>query len=131
MGRRRKQEEPEGDQTTRNHNAKHVKKVIAEAAGEIIRLKGEKSAIQELIAEQRGRIKSLGIKAAEFNVALRYYELEREDRAGDLDNLKVCFEALGMGEQLDWIAAKEKGAEDGDGDVRPGFLRNREAAGSA
>lgn len=124
---RKRTENSDGDQPqdTRSDNASHVKKVIAEVAGIIIQLKGEKSAIQEQITEARGRIKSLGIKAAEFNVALRYYELQAEDRNTGLDNLRLCFEGLGMGAQLDWITASEP--KNDNGDVRPPFLRDRTA----
>lgn len=86
------------------HNSQERQKIMREVAREIIALKGERSEISAQITEQRGRIKSLDIQAAEFNVVLRYMELEAEDRNKGLDGLRECFEALMPGENLDWIA---------------------------
>lgn len=89
----------------KDHNTKERAKIIREAVGAIVQLKGEKGAIQEQITEVRGRVKSLGIKAAEFNVALRFFELDTEDRNESLDGLRECFLALKLGEQLNFLDA--------------------------
>lgn len=89
----------------KDHNTKERAKIIRECAGAIVQLKGEKAAIQEQITEVRGRVKSLGIKAAEFNVALRFFELDAEDRNESLDGLRECFLALKLGEQLNFLDA--------------------------
>ena len=110
---RRLKADSEAGEVTRTHNATEQKKIIAEVASNVIRLKAEKAAIQEQITEQRGKLKSLGIKAADFQVALRYHELEVEDRNPALDNLRLCFEALGLGEQGS-LFPSESGAEESD-----------------
>lgn len=96
-------------------NSKERAAIIAEAVSNIIRLKGEKAAIQEQITEQRARVKALGIKAIDFTVALRLYELDTEDRNSSLDSLRECCEALEIGQTLDWVTAvqMEDGAERG------------------
>lgn len=85
--------------TDRTHNLGEQKKIIAEAALGIIRLKAERAAIQEAIGEQRAKVKALGIRMTDFNAALRLYELEADERDQSLDGLRLCFEALGLGEQ--------------------------------
>lgn len=89
-------------------NSKERAAIISEAVRETVRLKGEKAAIQELITAQRGRIKSLGIAAVDFAVALRLYELEVEDRNSSLDGIRECCEALGIGQVVDWVNVVEK-----------------------
>lgn len=98
MAQRLKAGDEDGE-ITRTHNATEQKKIIAEAAANIIRLKASRAEIRAAITEERGKIKSLGIKAQDFQVALRYYELEAEDRNPAIDNLRLCFEALGIGQQ--------------------------------
>lgn len=127
QGRRRKEQEAdppmagEGEPSgNAGHNSEARAKIIRTAVGEMIRLKGEKASIQEMITEVRGQVKSLGIKAAEFNLALRYYELEVEDRNPALDHLRELFNALDMGGQLNFLDAVEskapvEGAADGGG----------------
>jgi ribosome modulation factor len=114
MPRRKKSESNGGENPSANkeHNAGERAKIMREAAAEIIRLKAQKASIQEQIAEQRGRIKSLDIKAIDFNVAMRLMELEAEDRDKSLDGLREAFEALGVGQQLDWVSGIDYGAGD-------------------
>lgn len=81
------------------HNSDEIKKIIQEVVEEIIGLKAKKAEIQAEITEARSRVKGQGIKMADFNVALRLAELETEDRNDALDGLRICFEALGIGEQ--------------------------------
>lgn len=100
-------------------NSKERAAIIAEAVSNIIRLKGEKNAIQEQITEQRARVKALGIKAIDFTVALRLHELEVEDRNSSLDSIRECCEALGMGETVDWVKVVE--TADGKTSGAPGF----------
>lgn len=105
MAKRLKAEDAED--ATRLSNSAERAKIIREVAGEVIRLKGEKAAIQEQITEAKGRIKSLDIKMSDFNAALRYFELEVEDRDPALDSLRECFKALGVGAQLNFLDALE------------------------
>lgn len=87
-----------GEQEEAAIDANNAKQVIRDAAKELIRLKAKRAEIGEQITEVRGRVKGL-IKMADFNVALRLYELEDEDRDGALDGMRLAFEALGIGEQ--------------------------------
>ena len=91
-------------------NSKERRAIVAEVVANTIRLKAQKAEIQAQITEERGRIKSLGIKAIDFNVALRLYELEVEDRNSSLDSIRECCEALGMGETVDWVKVVENEA---------------------
>jgi len=90
---------------TAGHNSEARAATIRDVARRIVQLKGERKAIAEQITEARGEIKGLDIKMADFNVALRLYELEVEDRDAALDGLHESFAALGIGGQLDWVAA--------------------------
>lgn len=100
-------------------NSKERAAIISEVVANIIRLKGEKQAVQEEITEQRARVKALGVKAIDFTVALRLYELEVEDRNASLDSIRECCEALGIGETVDWVRVVE--TEDGKTQGAPGF----------
>lgn len=84
---------------SRDHNSKDVKRTIKEAADKIIRLKAERSEVQAQITKVRAEVKSLGIKAVDFNAALRLYELDHEDRNESIDNIRIAFDALGIGGQ--------------------------------
>ena len=87
------------DAPDRQHNMGEMKEIIASTAANILRLKEEKATIQAAITEQRAKVKALGIKAVDFNAALRLYELEASERDESIDNLRLCFEALGFGGQ--------------------------------
>lgn len=97
MPRRRRQAE-DGPPAKEAVKADNVKAIIRDAAREIIGLLEEKATIQAAITEARGRVKG-HIKMADFNVALRMYELEGDDRAASLDGLRLAFEALEIGGQ--------------------------------
>lgn len=97
------------------HNSHVRQKIMREVAREIVRLKSEMAPIQAEITEQRGRIKSLGIKAKVFNIALSMAELEdAAERDADMDALRESFEALKIGGQLDWLSAVP-GEDEDDG----------------
>lgn len=87
------------------HNS-DVQRLIKETAEEVIRLKAKKAEIQEQITEVKSGIKGKGIKMAEFNAALRLFELEAEDQAESLEKLQLCFAALGLGDQGELFAAR-------------------------
>lgn len=74
--------------------------LIRSSVAEIVRLGEEKAALNEQIAEIKGRVKGeLGMKMADFSIALRIYRLEHDDRDQTLDTIRECFEALGVGTQ--------------------------------
>ena len=88
------------------HNVADINKTIRKAAQRIIKLKAEKAEIQAVINEVKSEVKSQGIKLTDFNIALRVYELEGDDRNETLDNLRICFEALGLGHQSEMFPEK-------------------------
>lgn len=92
---------PDDGPATRNHNSADIKQAIREVADVVILLKGQRAEINGQITEARGRLKSFGIKMLDFNAVLRLYELEAEDRNESVDNMKIAFEALGIGGQAD------------------------------
>jgi len=83
--------------------------VINQACRDIAALESERGEIGEQIREiKQKRIKGdLGMKISDFNVALRLYQIEGEDRMAFFDTLRETFRALGVGEQLNWIAAAD------------------------
>lgn len=101
------------------HNSKERASIITDAVRKIIGLKAERQTINEQINEERARVKVLGMKMIDFNVALRLYELEVEDRNASLDSIREACEALGMGETVDWVKIVE--TEDGKTGGAPGF----------
>jgi len=79
--------------------------ILRAAAAEIIRLKGERKAVNEEITACRAKVKALGVRQIDFNVAIRLHELAAEDRSESLANLRACFAALDIGQQGDLFPA--------------------------
>jgi hypothetical protein len=85
--------------------------------GEIIRgvyrglanLEAERKRIGREISElKQKRVKGdLGMQIVDFNIGYRLYQLEHEDRDECLDTIRECFNALGVGEQVNWVSAME------------------------
>src|SRR3546814_10647644 len=74
------------------------------------------------------RIKGdLGMKIADFNAAYRLYKLEDDDRDTFLDAIRETFEALGIGQQLDWLKAADDDAGVSDDAIREARVKGREA----
>jgi len=109
MGRSKDAAEP-SDSPTTGHNTKARAAAIRKAIREITKLEKERSAISEQIASVKETMVrgDLGMKISDFNAALRVYRLEGEDRAQFLDTLKETFDALGEGDQLDFIDTLKK-----------------------
>jgi hypothetical protein len=74
---------------------------IRDVAERILALKAQRKTISEDITEERGRIKALGIRMADFNAVFRLWELEAEERDGAIDGIRTCFVALEIGDQGD------------------------------
>ncbi len=100
-----------GEAPEMGHNLKETKEVVAAAVHEIIQHEARIAAIREEITEVRGRNKGCGIKMKDFAVAKRLYELEGDERHEALDNIRVCCEALGVGEQGDLFPASPEPPE--------------------
>lgn len=105
-------------------NATAMKATIRGVHNELLKLEAKRREIGEAITSQRGRIKGLGIKMADFNAARRFSLLEGDDQDTALDGFRLSFEALAPGENLDWLkttgqdrkqAKPDKKAANGDG----------------
>ena len=95
------------ESANKEHNVKEINHTIKDADTRISRLEEERKALNADIQEIRMEVKGQGILLKDFDVARRYYRLEGDDRYEALDNLKLCFEALGMGDQSDMFPANE------------------------
>ena len=94
----------------KSHNKGVRKDIILKAIRKIKALEKDRDAINEDIRSIKMKeIKGdLGMKIADFNAALRLYDLENEDRAEFFDTLRETFEAVGIGKQLDFLDEMEK-----------------------
>lgn len=87
------------NQPTSGDNSAGIKSIIRSAADRILRLQEEIGELRAQITEVRSEVKGAGIKMADFNAALRLYRMEIENRNESLDNIRMCFDALGLGGQ--------------------------------
>lgn len=96
------------------HNSKARKRLIVNTMKRLEALEIERKAIGDQIAEIKNKeIKGeLGMKITDFNIARRVYLLEGEDRRELFATMRETFDALGVGETLNFVTALEK---DGDG----------------
>ena len=100
------------DEAGVGHNATEMKRDLLLAAQEIGKIDAEIAELRERKNEiKHEKIKSHGIKLADFNTVARWWKLEGEDRNETLDNIRVCCEALGIGEQGDLFPASPKPPE--------------------
>ena len=82
------------------HNLGDMKRDLMLAAQEISRIDAEIAGLRERKAEiKHEKVKAHGIKLADFNTVLRWWNLESEDRDQTIDNIRICCEALGVGGQ--------------------------------
>ena len=82
------------------HNATEMKRDLLLAAQEIGKIDAEIAELRERKNEiKHEKVKAHGIKLADFNTVARWWKLEGDDRDETLDNIRVCCEALGVGEQ--------------------------------
>ena len=100
------------DEAGVGHNATEMKRDLQLAAQEIGKIDAEIAELRERKNEiKHEKIKAHGIKLADFNTVARWWKLEGEDRNETLDNIRVCCEALGIGEQGDLFPASPKPPE--------------------
>jgi len=92
------------------HNSGARSQTIQDVCRRLTALESERKAISDDIRSlKQTEIKgNLGMKISDFNVALRLYQLEGDDRDELLSTVRETFEALGIGEQLDWLKADER-----------------------
>lgn len=84
--------------------------IIRDAVKKIVQLKADRASINADIAEIKNRwVKAdLGFKSTDFDIAIRLYELEGDDRDELLDTIKETFAALGVGMQSNFLDAMEQ-----------------------
>ena len=100
------------DEAGVGHNATEMKRDLLLAAQEIGKIDAEMAELRERKNEiKHEKIKAHGIKLADFNTVARWWKLEGEDRNETLDNIRVCCEALGIGEQGDLFPASPEPPE--------------------
>jgi hypothetical protein len=79
--------------------SKKGEQTVRSVVKNVLRLKEQ---VKELSAEIRGeklKVKGLGIKMTDFNVAMRLHELEGDDRDEALFGIQSCCKALNVGQQ--------------------------------
>ena len=100
------------DESGIGHNATEMKRDLLLAAQEIGKIDAEIAELRERKNEiKHERIKSHGIKLADFNTVARWWKLEGDDRSETIDNIRVCCEALGVGGQGDLFPAATEPAD--------------------
>lgn len=80
---------------------------IREVYAKLKRLYDERAELSEDITKYKSEVikGQLGLKISDFMIGYRLYNLEDKDRDELLDTIHETFDALGRGEQLDWIKA--------------------------
>jgi hypothetical protein len=101
-------EPPQDEPRQQLHNSAARADTIRMAVRELARMEGEVQALNAEIRQFKStHIKGdLGMKIADWNAVYRVSQLETEDRDQLLDTLREGFEALGIGQSLDWVAAE-------------------------
>lgn len=84
-------------------------KTINEAMKDIAAMEAEGAEVNARLKSYRQSIikGELGMKIGDFNAAYRLYSLEGPDRDGFLATISEVFNALGVGDQLNWIDATQ------------------------
>ncbi len=102
-----------GDGAGVGHNSAARKDQIILVIAELVGLEARRKTLGAEIRElKQTKIKGeLGMKIVDFNAAYRLYQLEDDDRRAYLETLQETFQALGIGEQLDWVNSQAAVAE--------------------
>jgi hypothetical protein len=84
--------------------------MIREAVRHVATLKAEADAVNTRIRKYKDEVVrgNLGFKISDFNAVCKIAQLEVADRDELLDTLRESFEALGIGQVVDWVAAAER-----------------------
>lgn len=83
----------------KNHNVKDLTKLIRDCSREMVDIKSQRQDLNEQAGEIRKRLREAGVETKAFEFAVRVAEMESEAKSNYCDWLKVCFEALGVGQQ--------------------------------
>ena len=99
------------DHPTQDHNVKSRAVIMTECATEMRRIKTERKELNEQAGDIRKRLRDVDINVKAWEAALRISDMDDvEARDAYMDGLREAFEALGVGQQMDWIAAQEQQA---------------------
>lgn len=107
----------DGGNAPANHNEAEVLEIIRKCGDELNELEDEKAAIaarhktelepvKKKIKKAKADIKAAGIDIEDVDYWRRVARLEDERKPEALGNIKMVFNALGFGEQLDWVEAQ-------------------------
>lgn len=97
------------DGPTKDHNVGDINKLIRNCAQEMTRIKKERKDLNEQAADIRDKLRESGVQPKAFDFALRLYEQDAEVRNEYLDNLRLNFEALGIGAQSEMFPEPPEG----------------------
>ncbi|MGI9490860.1 MAG: hypothetical protein ACR2QF_00380 [Geminicoccaceae bacterium] len=89
----------EGRDVTKDHNVADLKQLIRDCCQSMCSIKAQRQELNDQAGDIRKRLKEAGVTTKAFEFSVRVYEMEGEARGNYIDWLKVCFEALGVGEQ--------------------------------
>jgi ribosome modulation factor len=95
----------------RNRN---IDALIRDAVKSAVNFKARIKDINDDFKEYKTRVVKgdLGWTLSEFNMLVKLYETEQEIRDRHLSRLRIGFQALSMGQQLDWVDAVESDRRD-------------------
>ena len=80
-------------------NLSNTAAIIDGAATEILNAEDEMMGAKETIKAAKKRVKAASVSMKAFNTALALLRLDRGKRDETLDGLRICFNALQLGEQ--------------------------------
>lgn len=86
-------------ETNNGANATELKRIVAEADSELSSVEAQIEELKTQRKEIRARVKGAGMNLKEFDFSRKMRDLDAEDRTEKLDAIRLCFEALGVGEQ--------------------------------
>jgi uncharacterized protein (UPF0335 family) len=93
------------DSGQHGHNVADLKKLIRECASQMVEIKTERQELNERAGDIRTRLREAGVQTKAFDFAVKLQEMEQEARDEYIDNLRVSFDALGMGAQAELFPA--------------------------
>lgn len=92
------------------HNAKARQEIIQKTFRQLSKLEEQRKGVTQEISELLHKVVKgdLNMKIGDFRIAYRLYCLEGKDRDEMLTTVRECFNAQGVGEQLDWLKMEER-----------------------
>lgn len=84
---------------SKGHNADGLRKMIADCAGEVKRIKAERAELNAQMGDIRKRLREADVNVKAFEAACRLVELEPEAQESYGEWLRFSWDALGIGGQ--------------------------------